>query len=534
MPRTNVQPEQPLRAPVAERSKINRVAEVPDPFPIYAADYFLPMVDPVFWGLDKPDKGPRPVNVKAKVQSHLAGRDKARLLDADEVERNYRYARRGEKNCRMFYTTGRESAVALVRVDIDAHDIELDADRDDVDAATHVSDVLFTGLYSERSSGRGHAVYLMLDIAGQAAADVNASLRQLERTILASFRDRGFRSTVEVQGGITPVEGTHVGTYAQLAAFPILRRGLPDLYRIIDSPRVTTAELADLIDAQPVTAELKPMTPAARRPRLTRPILLHRDGPMASSPGSGHVRRAKSSPEARGGQEDCVSVDAPQHSKAFRRMCAAAHDFDRRSGRPATAAELMEHYEAVHPDVDAAHPARWRRAEYVVKTFRPRARKNSWAEMKPAMLATVRTHCAPDSRTDKYPYVIDEVSLAAVLYLITWTAFIKAPYPKRQWTLSRDGFKAGLRHLMQIDPDLKCGNLNKMIAARTILWRSQLVDCLDESYLPAGRENGLAKKWVLGEKHPRYQECRTWATENGVYWEPACGQRDRASVIRVA
>lgn len=146
-----------------------------------------------------------------------------------------------------YYTSLRKSPVALLMVDIDAHDGQTDA----LDAAAWIEHNFFPKAYFERSTnGLGVHLYLLVDIFGNKRIKANWYISDFAKHLALVVKDEGFEANVCGVYGYYSVRTNGVilkGDRAQLAKIP--RPGsLGDLERLIMAPGFNLRALKAVVD----------------------------------------------------------------------------------------------------------------------------------------------------------------------------------------------------------------------------------------------------------------------------------------------
>lgn len=415
---------------------------------------------------------------------------------------------------KLLVTVGRHEWLAMVMVDVDAHDGEADAPR----AFDWARDTYFGGDLYDEPADRGHHGYLLLDRRGVPDAELNALLHRAHVGIGELAKAAGHRAPVEIKGRVTLLDGRGlILTRGGLFAPPRLPDGWDSLRRLRGST-VHPLDVLHRIIADAGQLRMPPAGPTAAGTTSSSSEV--EDRPSGQAPGRGEG--------ASGTHTIKPSFPSVPRGGPYELKLKVCHELARRMGRVPTVAEVSAEYDPLRNH--ESDTVRVRNIEKAVRacarTFAPSKAGGAggagvgWCASRESLLQAVRTHVS-GAMYDKIGMVAEE-EVAVALYLLTRNSFARQRDVDHQWTFGYDAIQAMFHELLGHGVKRE-----KIPLIKSLLVASGLADCFDPAYqVGVGGRKGIAIKYHIGKRHPRYVEFLRHCESHGIHVRRAAEQRE--------
>ena len=385
----------------------------------------------------------------------------------------------------IYYRPSRKSDTLLTCVDLDAHEGQVDVDR----AMKCVMELFPNSYWQPSTGGRGRHVFVKIDVKYKRRHSVNCVLRELQSALRRVLLSRGVETTLDVIGTYTLKEEREDGIEARMGQLCPLPKPLTEeaLKSFIDAP---IWEYQRVLEVAAGDSQTRAVDGRLYRPDVSGPSVV----------------------------EDCFSGDS------FIRMGEAKRDYSTLFQADPDLDQLLSHYQHLYPNTGPCNPGRVKRVKYVLKTsdFNPdKACGSGWSNMTHSLLQSITQYVKPEYFEDlKYNRNLTNEDIALALYAITLNSFAKQDSAIKQYCVPLAAFSGVVEHLRNEGlTDRAMNRRNKIKGCKTILERSGLIQCLDDSYrfsiCPISGERdkdyGVGKKYVPSVNHPMFERWCRWA-----------------------
>jgi hypothetical protein len=407
---------------------------------------------------------------------------------------------------RFYYTTRRNSDIALLQLDIDAHDGQTDA----ASVIHWLERTYFTGCYYEPSpSNTGFHGYIKVNCKYVPRKAFNALIDNVSFVLHNNAKNEGFKAIVDnIRGtcAITEIKTDFdtgknrriVISRGQFAKIPTFPFQIGSLNRFLDAPLFSVDDLKGIVikHLNNTGIILKKGDHETKNPNsriFTTHSCLHVD----SSPS--YIADLKNNPDA------------------FKRMRTVAIELEHSLKRPPQPDEIIFKYE--EEGLNTGDDVNGRRSKRAQQMSRWLFNTIDWQKIDKGFCLedySFMTRYATDElietlRKEKafsYQRRITLEDLAVAQYVVR-----KESFTTKSDRNSKRQFTFGIKSIMDMFSTLhsnraitrRCSD-GKAVALRIILEQAGLIVCVDRNYVVGGPKRGIGRKFVIGPNDPRFQE----------------------------
>jgi len=407
---------------------------------------------------------------------------------------------------RFYYTTKRNSDIALLQLDIDAHNGETDA----ASVIHWLERTYFQGCYYERSpSNTGFHGYIKVDCKYVPRKAFNALIDNVSLVLCNNAKNEGFKAIVDdIRGtcAITEVitdfdtgkNRTVVISRGKLAKIPLFPFQIRSLNRFLDAPLFSINDLKGIVieylNKQGII--VKKEDHDHRNPN-SRIFTTHSCLEVDSSPS--------------------YIADLQNNPDAFKRMQTVAIELEHSLKRPPEPDEILFKYE--EEGLNTGNDVNGRRSRRAEQISRWMFNTIDWQKVDKGFCLEDYSFITKYA-TDELIETLKNEKAFSYRWRITLEDLAVAQYVARKESFttkndeeSKRQFTFGLKSLMNMFSTLHSNraikrtcDYGKAVALRVILEQTGLIVCVDRNYVVGGPKRGIGRKFVIGPNDPRFHE----------------------------
>lgn len=471
------------------------------------AKWLFPMINLYDWGFYHTErKHPMP-NL---IRSHLL------FLHSNNYKyaSGYRYtrtrlAKHMAREVTHYYRSKFNATHFLLNLDIDAKSGEAKDIEEAKNIAHYIATCIHRGAYYEPSTnGKGQHVYLKVARGNLSCRDWKNLIRKYIRSLRKALEQKGFQGTVDrvcgqctlytrKQSGSSYAWSIEEGDFGILSKIPTLPEGDTSFIKLSHAPTFTHKSFQLVINRQTArTLKEKEEQTKKNKRELALDTLQYT---LLTRPQNGLSENIE---------------ETRKETNAISRMHKACGLYFRINRKLPTDKELQHFYELhnLHTGMDVEdREKRFKRAGVVIRYQKLHQTNHSEVETVfvkshyMAMVAQNVNHSHFDGV--KCDRSITTEDLAIALYVMECNSLLEHSHnSNRYFTCGNKSIISMFQKLKSIGMTERGCNLNKASAMRRILTNSGLISLEDGRYWHLGPQNGICKKFGIGELHPRRDE----------------------------